>query len=123
LLTQRSLTKSHDAGLYCFLGEHVFSGESYESCLVRGTEEELGYTPSNYIYAAENIFKYQLQTERVKFYLAVWDGKSLTWDNKELESVHWVSLTDLKSDKYNKSEMTQFWIDHVDWSSAIGVDL
>ena len=36
-LTQRSFKKEHDAGKYCFLGEHMLSGESYEDALKRGS--------------------------------------------------------------------------------------
>ena len=114
-VTQRSFNKAHDPGKITFLGEHVLSGESLDEGLIRGVEEELGFTPENFTPAITHIFQYDKQTERVTFYVGFWNGEKIDWDKSELEMVEWRDLDKLLSLDDDYSEMAKFWIANVDW--------
>ena len=115
LLTQRSFKKSHDAGKYCFLGEHVMSKESYKEAVIRGIKEELGVIVKNTIEQAINIFKYDSQTELTGFYVASIGNEKLHFCEDEIEKVVWISIDKLMDSSLDISEMTKFWIEKVDW--------
>ena len=119
LLTQRAFIKKHDGGKFCFLGEHILSGETYPQALVRGSQEEMQYTPKKWEEMSSHIFKYAEQTEFVRFFVVDWDGTELKFDANEIEQILWVSLEDLRSDRYDISEMTRHWIDNIDWTKAL----
>jgi isopentenyldiphosphate isomerase len=119
LLTQRSLKKKHDPGKFCFLGEHVLSGESYEDAVRRGVKEELGFVPDRFTEAAHDFFTYQAQSELVRFYIIDWKGEDLDWNKDELEEVLWVDKNKIADADYDYSEMTKYWIDNVDWDSIV----
>lgn len=69
LITQRSFQVKFDSGMWCFMGEHVLSGESYESTLKKDVGDELGITSDfSFIETAHNIFTYATQTEFVRFF-------------------------------------------------------
>ncbi|MEA3357130.1 MAG: NUDIX hydrolase [Patescibacteria group bacterium] len=114
-LTERSFKKDHDAGKFCFLGEHMLSGESYEDALKRGVKEELGFATKLFKEVAHKRFSYQSQTEFVKFFVVYWEGQKIDWDSEEMEKVLWVDIDDLANADYDYSEMTKGWIDMVDW--------
>jgi isopentenyldiphosphate isomerase len=116
-VTRRSLNKDHDAGKYCFLGEHMLAGESYPEAVNRGVHEELGYEPVIFHELAHNIFSYQSQTEFVRFFVIDWKIEEIKWDKREIESVLWLDIGELKKKELDFSEMTSYWIDIVDWDS------
>ncbi len=117
-LTQRSLEKDHDAGKYCFLGEHMLAGESYDEAVKRGVEEELGFVPNSFVELAHNIFSYQTQTEFIRFFLVDWFGEEIKWDKREMEKVLWVDVHELAEADYDYSKMTRYWIDNIDWDGS-----
>ena len=115
LLSQRSFKKSHDAGKHCFFGEHVLSGESYADGIKRGVKEELGFIPKKFKELNHHIFRYQNQTELVRFFVIFWEGEKIKWDKTEMESIFWANLKELKGEKYDLFEMTRFWFKNCDW--------
>lgn len=115
LFSQRSYKKSHDAGLYCFMGEHILTGESYMDALKRGASEELGLEVIKAKEFAHNIFSYNKQTELVRFFIGQWDGQDFRIDPEELESVFWVRSHKLQTIDLALSEMARYWIDNVNW--------
>lgn len=117
LLTQRSFKKKHDAGKYCFLGEHILSGESYEKALIRGCMEESNYIAKDYKELAHRIVSYEKEREYVKFYLIDFDGSNLDFGKDEVEQYLWLDIEDLKNIKLDISEMTKYWIDNIEWSN------
>lgn len=117
-LTRRSVGKEHDAGKYCFLGEHILTGESYDDAIKRGMIEELGFVPKKFREIVHNIFTYNTQTEFVRFYIVFWNGEKIVWDEKEIEQIFWIKAGSLENDKFNFSEMTKHWINNVDWNSV-----
>ncbi len=122
LLTQRSLKKDHDAGKFCFLGEHITSGETYADALIRGVNEELGFKPSNFLECASHIFKYDTQTELIKFFVIPYDGQNIKYDKSEVETISWIDLNQIHNFK-GVSEMTSYWIKNVDWTKALSSEL
>lgn len=119
LLTQRSFKKSHDAGKYCFLGEHLVTGESYQEAVVRGIQEELGIPAMNTVELAKEIFRYDYQTEFVRFYVATSDVEVFHYDQNEMEGVQWITLDELTESDLDISDMTRKWIDTVDWKGLL----
>lgn len=117
LITQRSFKKSHDGGKFCFLGEHILSGETYEQAICRGVQEELGFTTSSTKKVGKKLFRYDKQTELVSFYVVFWNNEKLNWSRDEMESVSWVASSYIKKTLYDFSEMTTFWINNIDWDN------
>lgn len=117
LITQRSFKKTHDGGKFCFLGEHILVGETYEDALKRGLKEELGFDLGNYREVCKNFFKYDKQSEIVKFYIAYYSLGELYWDKNELEDIIWVDISMVKKMDYDISEMARYWVENIDWSS------
>jgi isopentenyldiphosphate isomerase len=113
LLTRRSLKKTHDAGKLCFLGEHIFKGESYAEALKRGVVEELGVMVSSYQELGHHVFRYDQQSEFVRFFLAKYDGDAITFDKDEIEDVEWVKQESLTSFADQVSDMTNHWIKQI----------
>ncbi len=118
LLTQRSFQKKHDAGKFCFLGEHVLSGESYEEAIVRGLKEELNISVKEFKEIGSKTFEYDTQKELVKFFIAYYDGGEIKYDSQELEGFYWIPISEIKECQKDISSMTKFWIDLIDWSKV-----
>lgn len=116
LLTQRSFKKKHDAGKYCFLGEHIVSGESYIEALIRGCMEEANYNAKMFKELSHRIVSYQKESEFVKFFVIEFDGSNLEFGKDEVEQYLWIDIKELKDLKLDISEMTKYWIDNIDWN-------
>ena len=123
LLTQRSYKKEHDAGKLCFMGEHILSRESNIDGITRGVIEELGFKPSKFKECAKNIFKYDKQTEFIRFYAVYYNNEQIIWDKDEFENIFWIKERDLKNNISNYSEMTAYWVENVDWSDVFGMSI
>jgi isopentenyldiphosphate isomerase len=116
LLTQRSYKKQTDAGKYCFLGEHVLSGETYEKALLRGVKEELGLNLNEFVFLKHTFFKYDNQSEFCKFFIIYWHSEPIIYDKNELEQTIWISLEKMKEPVYDYSLLASFWINNIDWA-------
>ena len=117
LLTRRSFCKSTDPGKWCFPGEHVLKGESYEQAVGRGCLEELGIKATETsMEGAENIFRMGSFTERVKFFLVPWEGNGLKYDESEIAEIRWVLADALNDGSFDFSEMARYFIDNVSWN-------
>lgn len=116
LLTQRSFKKKHDTGKYCFLGEHIVSGESYIEALIRGCMEEANYNAKMFKELSHRIVSYQKESEFVKFFVIEFDGSNLEFGKDEVEQYLWIDIKELKDLKLDISEMTKYWIDNIDWN-------
>ena len=112
------MKKKHDAGKFCFLGEHIVTGESYEEAIKRGVKEETGTKADSFKFCASNIFEYQKEKELVKFYLVEWNGNELIFGEEEVEKYCWVELADLISENYDFSDMTIYWIEKISWKNV-----
>lgn len=119
LLTQRSLTKKYDAGKYCFLGEHILSGETNEEALIRGVKEEINVEITKYKEVCKHIFHYQKESELVKFYICDYKYQALDFDKNEVEQYMFVNISDLKTLNLDISEMTQYWINNTNWEKIL----
>lgn len=115
LLTQRSYTKKHDAGKYCFLGEHILSGETYEDAVKRGAMEEANIQVTHITEVCQNIFHYQCESELVKFYLCEYEQPTFNFDKEEVEQYMLIDIPNINNTDLDISDMTQYWIDHIDW--------
>ena len=115
LLTQRSFKKKWDPGKHVFFGEHVLAGESYEDGLKRGSLEELQFEALDWLQLGEHVFKMETQTELVRFYIVMYQNEELKYDKEEIERIFWIKVDDISSFNDNVSDMTQYWIDNVDW--------
>lgn len=116
LITQRSFAQKTDPGKWCFLGEHIIAGESYDQAVVRGATEELGFRPGKYSFEAQTIFRQPRQTEIAKFYFIDWHDEKIKFDTHEIIKIDWLTQEELIKNKNNYSQMAQYWVDHVDWS-------
>lgn len=116
LITQRSFKIKFDSGKWCFMGEHVLSGETYQDALKKGIADELGIKSDiQFIECSHNIFSYATQTEFVRFFLVYWNHEKIATNTDEIINYKWVSQIELEKEKNSYSEMTQYWIEHVAW--------
>jgi|GEM_PF-2706886 len=90
MFTQRSLKKLNDPGKYCFGGEHVTAGETYEEAMKRGVQEELGFLPTIWKEMGTGHFAFGSETEIGKFYLIEWHNEKLNWSNYDFEQLLWL---------------------------------
>lgn len=118
MVTRRALSKKHDGGILCVLGEHVQAGESYEHAVVRGADEELGFYATVVEKVGEHVFSGDTFTERVKMYLIVCDQHAkLTPDPAEIADVTWYTLEQLHT--LAVSDMTRHWVEAIDWDASL----
>lgn len=119
LLTQRSFSKKHDPGKYCFPGEHITSGETYEEAITRGLKEELNLTPTIFKAVCANLFKFQKETEFVTFYIAECSNYQIEYDKSEIEKTMWINIDQIESLELDLSEMAEYWIKTIDWKHLL----
>lgn len=117
LITQRSFEVAFDSGLWCFMGEHVLSGNSNDETVQKGVRNELGFSAQTFFEAGHHIFSYATQTEFVRFFVVVWNGEELKPDSSEIIDTEWVTTDELLKNKEGYSTMTQYWIDTVEWNA------
>lgn len=113
LLTQRSLKKRSDPGKYCFGGEHVKAGETYESAIKRGIEEELGFTPTVCKEFETQVFTYDKETEIGKFYLVEWHNEELKWTDEDFEKILWVNPNKEAFFDFDLGFLTRNWVERL----------
>lgn len=118
LIAQRSFSVAFDTGLWCFMGEHVLSGEFYDQAVVRSVRDELGISISKWVEHADTIFSYATQRELTRFFIVEWNGEKIQPNYREIEAVKWISVDELKQSRNTYSSMTQYWIDHVQWEQV-----
>lgn len=118
LITQRSFDVTFDSGKWCFMGEHVLSGESYLDALIKGVGDELDIpSPIISIELAHTVFSYANQTEFIRFFIISWNGSTIHINQNEIIDYKWVTLLELQKNKNSYSKMTKHWIESVDWES------
>jgi len=115
LLSKRAAGKEFDRGKMAFFGEHVRSNESSNFAIIRGVEEELGFRPRGFLSLGTEIFEYGTQRELATFYLVTYRGEEFDFDSEEIESLEWVPMDDVKDYENNVGEITQYWIDRINW--------
>ncbi len=120
LIAQRSFEVKFDSGIWCFMGEHVLSGESYESTLKKGIADELGITSDfSFVETAHNVFTYATQAEFVRFFVVNWNGEKIQINKTEIIDYKWISLKELLAEKNTYSKMTQYWIENTNWRVSL----
>ena len=83
-------------GLYAYSVSGVVNKESYEECAKREMEEEIGInTPVKLLFIYKYLDKFD-KSFHALFYAK--SDKKIKLDNREMSSVKWISLTDLKKD-------------------------
>jgi isopentenyldiphosphate isomerase len=117
--SKQPMGKRKDQGMNIFLGEHVLSGEDYEHALIRGVEEELGFTPTNFKELGTKIFQDKSEKECAKFFLVYVDKEELRVDPSEVENEWWLDIKELKDFDDNVSTMTKYWIENIDWNKVL----
>jgi mutator protein MutT len=115
LLTQRAFNLKFDPGKFCFAGEHILKGETYDQALVRGIQEEMGFTPASFVELAHHLFAYAQQSEFIRFFCAYWDQQPLIVDPREIIKTEWLTLSELKDQPFDYSEMARYWISNANW--------
>lgn len=111
LLTQRSLKKRNDPGKYCFGGEHVKSGETFEEAMIRGIQEELGFTPTKWKEVGTDHFAFASETEIGRFFLIEWHNELLKWDNNDFEKLVWVAPNKNDFLKFDLGKISIVWVE------------
>jgi isopentenyldiphosphate isomerase len=117
MISRRSYTKPHDGGKLCFLGEHVLAGEGYDTAVHRGVVEELSVEATALREVGEHIFTGSTFTERVKMFLVSCAMiNRLRPDPDEVAALEWHTVKQLGD--LVVSEMTRYWVDHIDWTTV-----
>lgn len=96
LLQKRSSSKRWYPDLYTYSVSGTVADESYEDCLAKEMEEEIGISVD-----AKMIFKYPFYDEFDKAYHAVFiatSDRDITPDTGEIQEIRWVALDELKKD-------------------------
>lgn len=120
LLSKRSSQVKFDSGLWCFMGEHLISGDDYPTAVYRGIEDELGFHPDEGIgEKCKTIFHSKSQTEFARFFVGYYQSGKLKPNPAEIEALKWVTLEELVDNKDNYSLMTQYWVDNCNWKRII----
>lgn len=119
LITQRSSKVKYDSGLWCFMGEHVLAGFSYGDAVSDGLKDELGISETSWGEHANNVFKYENQSEFTRFFLVYYEGEKLKPNPAEIDEYRWISIQELKENKKDYSKATQYWIDAIDWKAVM----
>lgn len=91
---------SHGDGSWCFTGGHLESGESWEGCAARETEEEVGIKIKNIRFAAatNDIFEKEGKHYITIFMLADYDsGKVELKEPEKFEKWDWFARDNLPS--------------------------
>jgi len=96
LLQQRSETKIVWSNLYTFSVDATVADESYEDCIQREMQEELGISIS-----AKRLFTFPHFDATDKAWKCVFVGRSdaaITPDPRETQEVRWINVSELQKD-------------------------
>lgn len=102
LVQKRSPTKKWYPNLYTYSASGTVADESYEDCMKKEMQEEIGIS-----IPVKFIFKYPFFDELDKAFHAVFVGKSddeIKPDNREMTEIKWIPGEDLKKDIQEHSE-------------------
>lgn len=113
LLTHRPAEKKEDGGKFCFAGEHVLAGETFEDALIRGVQEEFGFTPTTWTIIGKQKFSYDQQSELGKMFLVNWNGEMLAWDKKDFQTLHWLKPKQDEFTQYDLGPITRYWVQEI----------
>lgn len=94
LLGERSATRMYYPGVWDVFGGHMEPGEGQQQTLIRELQEELGITPTQWIYL-ETISPSQPREESVKIHLylvTAWTGTPSNLQLEEHSTIGWFSL-------------------------------
>lgn len=120
LISQRSPNVQFDSGMWCFMGEHLLQGDEYQAAVLRGAKDELGL--SNIAGIKEyghTIFYQERQTEFARFFVIFYQGGKIDPDPAEIAQVRWLTLAELKGHVVEYSNMTEHWIQQIDWEDTL----
>ncbi len=96
LLPKRSMNRRIFSGCYDFsCGEHVLTGEDYNTAAVRGLEEELGIVNPRLIELGKIIPKEGVNCF-MKVYKLTYDRKINNYDKNGIDSLFWYDLATIK---------------------------
>jgi len=115
LLTQRSFKLKTDPGKLCFAGEHLYAGENYVQGVIRGVQEELGFTPKIFKEVCHRIIKFPNQTEFARFFVVEWSREKIDYDKEEIIDIKWLDPETLARGSHNYSEIAEYWVKNSDW--------
>ncbi|MFH1770801.1 MAG: NUDIX domain-containing protein [archaeon] len=96
LLQKRSPTKKWHPNLYTFSTAGTVANETYEECIKKEIQEEIGLK-----IPVKFLFKFYHCSHNDNAFHSVFIGKSdekITPDKKEMTSVRWISLDNLKKE-------------------------
>ena len=118
LIQKRSANRRQYASLWdCSVSEHVKAGESYQEAAERGLLEELGITSVT----LQPLVKYKMNygqndNEISVVFQGCTDSTKVCPDPVEIDSVHWLSVDELKSmmDREN-SEFSGWFLEIMHW--------
>ena len=115
LLIQRSFNLKTDPGARCFPGEHILTGENYRQGLIRGVQEEFGFTPKIFKEVCQRVIKFPTQTEFARFFVVEWNEEKIDYDREEIIDIKWLDPEVLIQDNPDYSEIARFWIKNTNW--------
>lgn len=98
LIQKRSADRaSNPLRLDCSISEHVQAGESYLQAAIRGMKEEMGLENIK----IKKLFKFRMNygindNEISELYEGLVDSKQVKFDPKEIESIAYVSMNELR---------------------------
>ena len=93
LLGQRSATRTFYPDVWDVFGGHMESGEQQEATLLRELAEELGITPTHWIYL-ETLHKPSEQLTVHLYLVSAWHGTPINRQPEEHSEIGWFSLAE-----------------------------
>lgn len=93
LLGQRSSTRQYYPNVWDVFGGHVEPGEEQEQTLVREMQEELGITPTKWVFI-ETIHESSDQLTFHLYLVTAWSGTPHNRQPEEHSAIGWFSLTE-----------------------------
>lgn len=120
LISQRSPNVKFDSGLWCFMGEHLLKGDDYPTAVFRAIEDELNLKENEGTgEKCHTIFRQDNQTEFARFFIVYYQQGEIEPNPAEIAKLKWITLEELRANKDQYSEMTQYWIEHANWDEIM----
>jgi isopentenyl-diphosphate delta-isomerase type 1 len=118
LIQKRSANRRQYASLWdCSVSEHVKAGESYHKAAQRGLQEELGVTGIDLQPLVKFKMNYGQNDNEISIvFQSHTDSNEVYPDPVEIDSVHWLSVDELKNmmDREN-SEFSGWFLEIMHW--------
>lgn len=117
LIQKRADDKYHAGGLWAnTVCGHPFPGEEAQAGATRRLFEELGLratvSPLTHIYYRKDLDHGMIEHEYVHVFEALWDGKPINPDPREVSEIQWLSPVAIREDMNTHPQKYAAWFAH-----------